>query len=69
MKAAPAFDISVWQLLAGLLCGARIEIAEVEMDKALDKALLDRIKNRFSEIGFRFVTLDLAGFRSGSLNP
>ena len=48
---------------------ARIEIAEVEMDKALDKALLDRIKNRFSEIGFRFVTLDLAGFRSGSLNP
>ena len=48
---------------------ARIEIAEVEMDSALDKALLGEIKNRFSEIGFRFVTLDLAGFRSGSLNP
>ena len=47
---------------------ARIEIAEEEMAKALDKRLLDRIKNRFSEIGFRFVTLDLAGFRSGSLN-
>jgi len=48
---------------------ARIEIAENEMGKFLDRTLIGRINSRFSEIGFRFVTLDLAGFRSGSLNP
>ena len=48
---------------------ARIEVAADEMDKILDRSLLDRINKQFSEIGFRFVTLDLAGFRSGSLNP
>ena len=48
---------------------ARIEVAADEMDKILDRSLFDRINKQFSEIGFRFVTLDLAGFRSGSLNP
>ena len=48
---------------------ARIEVAADEMDKILDRSLFDRINKHFSEIGFRFVTLDLAGFRSGSLNP
>jgi len=48
---------------------ARIEIAGDEMGKILDKSLFDKINRMFSEIGFRFVTLDLAGFRSGSLNP
>jgi pyridinium-3,5-biscarboxylic acid mononucleotide sulfurtransferase len=48
---------------------ARIEIAVDEMDKMLDRSLIEKINSKFSEIGFRFVTLDLAGFRSGSLNP
>jgi len=48
---------------------ARIEIAGDEMGKVLDKSVIEMINTRFSEIGFRFVTLDLAGFRSGSLNP
>ena len=48
---------------------ARIEIAGDEMCKILDKSLIERLNRKFSEIGFRFVTLDLAGFRSGSLNP
>jgi uncharacterized protein len=48
---------------------ARIEIAGDEMGKVLDRSLIGRINSKFSEIGFRYVTLDLAGFRSGSLNP
>ena len=47
---------------------ARIEIAGAEMAKMLDRSLIENINRKFSEIGFRFVTLDLAGFRSGSLN-
>ena len=47
---------------------ARIEVSRAEMEKILDRRLLDDINRNFSKLGFRFVTLDLAGFRSGSLN-
>lgn len=48
---------------------ARVEIARDEMGKAFDRIMADEINSRLLELGFRFVTLDLAGFRSGSLNP
>ncbi|HSE22641.1 MAG TPA: ATP-dependent sacrificial sulfur transferase LarE [Pyrinomonadaceae bacterium] len=46
----------------------RIEIAPDEMSKILNKELLAELSVRFRELGFKFVTLDLQGFRSGSLN-
>ena len=48
---------------------ARLEVARVEMENILNLTLMADINEKFSEFGFRFVTLDLAGFRSGSLNP
>lgn len=48
---------------------ARVEIAEAEMPKALDASVAKRINESISKLGFKFVTLDLAGFRSGSMNP
>ena len=48
---------------------ARIEISTAELEKIFDRSLVEQINKRFSEIGFRYVTLDLQGFRSGSLNP
>jgi uncharacterized protein len=48
---------------------ARIEVARSEMENILDHDLFDVINGKFTSLGFRFVTLDLAGFRSGSLNP
>jgi len=48
---------------------ARVEIARSEMENILDRELLDEINDKLTRLGFRFVTLDLAGFRSGSLNP
>ena len=48
---------------------ARIEIARGEMERILDRGLLDDVNSKFTGFGFRFVTLDVAGFRSGSLNP
>src|SRR5687768_3267076 len=47
---------------------ARIEVAKEELTKALDPAVLEDLNTYFKEIGFRFVSLDLGGFRSGSLS-
>jgi uncharacterized protein len=46
----------------------RLEIAQSEMDRVLRKDLLDDLAKRFRELGFKYVTLDLQGFRSGSMN-
>ena len=47
---------------------ARIEIAPDEMAKALNVESARKLSEKFKSLGFRFVTLDLGGFRSGSLN-
>jgi uncharacterized protein len=46
----------------------RIEIAAAEMDRALRREVIDELAVRFRELGFKYVTLDLQGFRSGSMN-
>lgn len=46
----------------------RIEIAPAEMDRVLRKELIEKLATRFRELGFKYVTLDLQGFRSGSMN-
>ena len=46
----------------------RIEIAPAEMDRALQREVIDELARRFRELGFKYVTLDLEGFRSGSMN-
>ena len=47
---------------------ARIEIAREEMPKALSVEMFDRLSREFKGIGFRFVALDVDGYRSGALN-
>jgi uncharacterized protein len=46
----------------------RLEISPAEMDRALRKEVIDQLAARFRELGFKYVTLDLHGFRSGSMN-
>jgi uncharacterized protein len=46
----------------------RIEIAREELARALDPEIAARFTTIFKELGFKFVTLDLEGFRSGSMN-
>jgi pyridinium-3,5-biscarboxylic acid mononucleotide sulfurtransferase len=46
----------------------RLEIAPAEMDRVLRKELIEELARRFRELGFKYVTLDLQGFRSGSMN-
>ena len=47
---------------------ARVEIARAEIPKALSMEMLDAITAALRGAGFQYVTLDCAGFRSGSLN-
>ena len=46
----------------------RIEIAREELDRALSPAMAVEFTTIFKQLGFKFVTLDLEGFRSGSMN-
>lgn len=45
---------------------ARIEVEKADLARAVE--LADIIVTRFKEIGYLYVTLDLAGYRTGSLN-
>jgi uncharacterized protein len=48
---------------------ARIEVEQSEMDRfSNDLTLFDRINTSLQELGYAFVTLDLAGYQQGSTN-
>jgi uncharacterized protein len=47
---------------------ARLELGEAEWHRLADPGLRQRVATGIREAGFRYVTLDLAGFRSGRLN-
>ena len=47
---------------------ARIEIAREEMGRALSLEMLARLSEAIKACGFKFVALDVDGFRSGSMN-
>lgn len=47
---------------------ARIEIAREELPRALDPQAAAKFTAAFRSFGFRYVTLDLEGFRSGAMN-
>lgn len=47
---------------------ARIEVAGEERGKFFDTALMDRIVATVKQYGFSYVTLDMQGYRTGSLN-
>ena len=46
----------------------RIEIAPEELPKALDAEMARRFTAIFKGLGYKYVTLDLEGYRQGSLN-
>lgn len=46
----------------------RLEIASEEMERVLDRTMIDRLASEFRRLGFRYVTLDLEGYRTGAMN-
>jgi uncharacterized protein len=47
---------------------ARIEIDEGEFERILSRDLRARISKRLKELGFTYVTIDIDGYRTGSMN-
>ena len=47
---------------------ARVEIARQELPRALTMEMMDAITAALKQAGFKYVTLDCSGFRSGSMN-
>ncbi len=47
---------------------ARIEVGPDDIPRFLDPVFRDAIVTRFKELGFLYVTLDLKGYRTGSMN-
>jgi uncharacterized protein len=47
---------------------ARVEIARNELPGALTMEMMDAITSALKQAGFKYVTLDCTGFRSGSMN-
>lgn len=47
---------------------ARIELLPQEFDKLMDKEVREKVYSELNRIGFKYVTLDIRGFRTGSMN-
>jgi uncharacterized protein (TIGR00268 family) len=48
---------------------ARIEVGTDELETALDPAFAAAARDHLSDLGFEHVTLDLAGYETGSVSP
>lgn len=46
----------------------RLEVAPSELDHALRREVIEELAERFRGLGFKYVTLDLHGYRSGAMN-
>jgi uncharacterized protein len=46
----------------------KIEVSSEEIDKFFDHSLRERIVKKVKEIGYTYVTIDLEGYRQGSMN-
>jgi uncharacterized protein len=47
---------------------ARIEVDQATVGQVMVKGTMDQIVKKFEELGYLYVTLDLKGYRSGSMN-
>ncbi|HUC98122.1 MAG TPA: hypothetical protein VMR88_06555, partial [Candidatus Polarisedimenticolaceae bacterium] len=47
---------------------ARIELSAQEIARFFDEATRQAVVKKFKEVGFNYVSLDLQGYRTGSMN-
>ncbi|HKZ75364.1 MAG TPA: ATP-dependent sacrificial sulfur transferase LarE, partial [Actinomycetota bacterium] len=48
---------------------ARVEVELSDLPRLAEQGVRDRVVEGLRSLGYRYVTLDLEGFRSGSMNP
>lgn len=62
-------DLGIWQVRVRIHNNlARIETDENGFKLLLDPALRNQVYNEFHKIGFTYISLDLKGYRTGSMN-
>jgi uncharacterized protein len=47
---------------------ARIEVDKCDLISLIEKGIADKIDKKFKSLGYNYVTIDLAGYRTGSMN-
>ncbi len=47
---------------------ARIEVSPPEREKFFNSELMDKVSEKFRQLGFMYTALDLQGYRTGSMN-
>ena len=47
---------------------ARIEILPKEFGKLIDGSVRTQVNSTLKDLGFRYITMDLVGYRTGSMN-
>ncbi len=47
---------------------ARIEVPQKERMKLFNESILDKVSKELKELGFKYVTVDIEGYKMGSLN-
>ena len=47
---------------------ARIEVLKDEIPKLLEEEVRDKIVSKFKKLGYSYITIDLQGYRTGSMN-
>ncbi|MDK2919402.1 MAG: pyridinium-3,5-biscarboxylic acid mononucleotide sulfurtransferase [Candidatus Petromonas sp.] len=47
---------------------ARIEVDRGDRNKLFNEDILDAISHKLKEFGFKYITLDMEGYRTGSFN-
>jgi len=48
---------------------ARVEVELPDLPRLAEHGVRDRVVDGLKDLGYRYVTVDLEGFRSGSMNP
>jgi uncharacterized protein len=48
---------------------ARVEVDKAELNRLLTSGIREKVVSKLKSLGFRYVTVDLAGYSSGSFNP
>jgi uncharacterized protein len=48
---------------------ARVEVEKADMDRLLNSGIREEVVSKLKSLGFRYVTVDLAGYAGGSFNP
>ena len=47
---------------------ARIEVPAKDIPKLVEEDIRESVYKRFTDLGFKFVTIDMKGYRLGSMN-